>query len=524
MKARIALVLVAAVAVAVASAVAARASGAFGAAQAPLLRIGEVNSAVSTLDIARDASGNGGTVDDLGMESLLRFAPNGKLIPWLATSYSHPSPNLYIFKLHKGVKFWDGNEMTATDVANALNYYRYPKFRTVVNFNSVRSVTAKDKYTVVATLKHPDASFLTHIPGSVIFEKAFQQAHGEKMGQPGVLIMGTGPWMFDSFDPTSGVELSANPHWWKGQVPYKHISVKWFASETSMALALRSNEIDAVPFVFAPREFATTSGVKVQVAPHCSVWNFGMNTKNGPWADIHVRKAVAYAIDKQGVVKAYGGYVTPAQTLIPKSQLLALASAKQVNALLKSLPQYPYSVAKAKAELAKSKYPNGFSGTMDSFDYGSSLNVAEAVAGSLAKIGINLKVTNIGLAAAIAELTGPRDKIGGNMVPYGCISPDANYYPNVLLGKKAAAQGGFGIANYDPPIVDKLMAEGLAAGNPAKRLAIYGQLLRKLATDVPYVPVINLEAAYAISPKFTWQGYSYFDNLQGPWALAIKPK
>ena len=95
-----------------------------------------------------------------------------------------------------------------------------------------------------------------------IFEKKFADEHPATMGRPGVLIMGTGPWQIDSFDPTTGVELSANPHWWGGTVPVRQISVKFFASETSEALAFRAGEID-VAFPNDGATFAAASGAKV---------------------------------------------------------------------------------------------------------------------------------------------------------------------------------------------------------------------------------------------------------------------
>ena len=61
--------------------------------------------------------------------------------------------------------------------------------------------------------------------------------------------MGTGPWELDSFDPTTGAEMSANPNWWGGKVPIQHISVKVFSNETSLELAMRAGEIDLDPYI-----------------------------------------------------------------------------------------------------------------------------------------------------------------------------------------------------------------------------------------------------------------------------------
>ncbi len=98
----------------------------------------------------------------------------------------------------------------------------------------------------------------------------FAEAHKGAFGQPGVLVMGTGPWEVDTLDPTTGAELSANPNWWGGKVPIQHISVKFFNNETSEALAFRAGEIDLDDSVTDPRSFAATSGAKLLTARSCN--------------------------------------------------------------------------------------------------------------------------------------------------------------------------------------------------------------------------------------------------------------
>src|SRR5262249_12802341 len=158
------------------------------------------------------------------------------------------------------VKFWDGAELTADDVANAINYYCFPESRLAFQFAFIRNVTAPSRYTVVVNLKKPDPYALTKlaVTGGGIFEKKFQQAHKADMGKPGVFTMGTGPWKYVSFDPTSGVEFTANTHYWRGPVPFQHISYKFLANEQTEALAVRAGQLDAVAYVTDPVSFAAT--------------------------------------------------------------------------------------------------------------------------------------------------------------------------------------------------------------------------------------------------------------------------
>src|SRR5262245_2418696 len=85
----------------------------------PLLRYGTV-SFFASLDPARSTGGNSPLL--FGTETLMTYGPDGRVVPNLATSEKQLNPFHYRYTLRKGVKFWDGNELTAADVAGSLNY------------------------------------------------------------------------------------------------------------------------------------------------------------------------------------------------------------------------------------------------------------------------------------------------------------------------------------------------------------------------------------------------------------------
>jgi peptide/nickel transport system substrate-binding protein len=488
----------------------------------PLLRIGFAGSAPSSLDVSRSKSASP-QLSSLVLEQLMQIGPDGRLKPWLAQSVTEPNATTYVYHLRRGVKFWDGSELTSADVANSLNYERYPGMLTAYAYASVRSVTTRDRYTVVVMLKHPDASW-PYVPAQYvaqIFEKRFADAHKGTMGQPGVLIQGTGPWIPQSLDPTSGAELSANPHYWGGPVGVQHISVKFLADETSLALAFRSGAIDVYPQVGDPRAFAAASGARIVSVPGCQQNYLSMNTGAAPWSDVHVRRAVAYALNRRDIIAASGGPAVPVSTMIPPSQLELLGTQAQVNAVLKSLPQYPYDLAKARQEMARSAYPNGFKTSLVEFNYGSVIDVSQVISAQLKKIGIDATVDDVGVGPWVAAVTGAADKRPATFTPSGCNSPDPSFY-TFVLGSKNTRPGFWNTANYTPPTVDALLRQGITTVNPARRLAIYGKLLQRLALDVPYVPLFTKTGNLAISSRFSWPAFnSTFFNRA--WALEIKP-
>jgi peptide/nickel transport system substrate-binding protein len=497
-------------------------SGSGGAGAAiPLLRAGTAFGS-STLD---PLTTQGCATDYCGlfMERLMKFSPGGRLEPQLAASMTEPSPVTYEFHLRPGVKFWDGNEMTSADVVASLKYQEAPGSETATYYTDVKSIVADGPETVVVTLKQPDSIWPQNMAyEGVIFEKSFFDAHKSTFGKPGTLVMATGPWQVDSFDPTTGIELSANPHWWGGTVPVQRISFKFFTSETSEALAMRAGEID-VAFPSDGATFAAASGAKITSWLNNQIGYFSMNTRLAPWSDLHVRRAVAYALNRTDIIAADGGATSarPLYQFFPAIDLDLLGSAAQVSSLIGALPKYSFDLGAARAQMAASAYPHGFTASMDTCNYGDFINTDQVIAAELLKIGITLKLKPVTCDAWVTELYGPK-----NFGPMFSTSHSSIVDPAGLaayeLGSQAIPVGGSNSANWAPPAVDSLLTAGVATSDAAARLSIYQQVLTHMAADVPYVPLFQNNAFLATSSKFTLPALG-MDSFELAWALNVKP-
>src|SRR2546425_997865 len=76
---------------------------------------------------------------NFGLESLTTLGSNGQVVPWLAQSITHPRPTVYVYNLRRGVKFWDGTELTSADVVSSLNYQRKPGSNIGYSYGNVQS-------------------------------------------------------------------------------------------------------------------------------------------------------------------------------------------------------------------------------------------------------------------------------------------------------------------------------------------------------------------------------------------------
>jgi peptide/nickel transport system substrate-binding protein len=166
-------------------------------------------------------------------------------------------------------------------------------------------------------------------------------------------------------------------------------------------------------------------------------------------------------------------------------------------------------------------YPHGFSATILSSNDATSLDENQVAAAELARIGIRLQVKAIAETASQAVDTGPAAQRPTGMSGGGCFQPDPNTYSD-FLGSNNIQAGSWNMADYAPPEVDTLLAQGEATSDPAQRFAVYSKLFQRLQADEPYVGLFVQDSTGAISPKFRWPDYSpwWWDEA---YTLGIRP-
>jgi peptide/nickel transport system substrate-binding protein len=470
-----------------------------------------------TMDPTRQTNPNG---DSICLELLMKLTPTGQVEPNLAQSVTQPTPATYVYHLRHGVRFWDGNEMTSADVANAINYQRYPGGLDTQFYTDVKSVKATDKYDVTITLKHPDAGwrYVFAFTG-YIWEKKFQDEHKATFGQPGTLVMGTGPYIVKSVDPTQGAEFVANPHYWGGNASIQQVGIKVFSTEQSEALAFRAGDIDlAFP---TSTSFAATANTKLIEAASPEQDFFTMNTRFAPFNNVHVRRAIAYAINPKDVIAAAGGGATADYTMMPPITLRELASQAQVNALIKSLHPYEFNLAKAKAELAQSPNPQGFTFTFNTISYGTYTSELQAIAGDLSRVGITMHI-NVQATGDWLKAYYTTTGLTGLYSYFAPLSPDPGYIPQLIYTSKGEVSGGLNAARYSTTQLDSLVTEAQTASNPQKRFAIYSKLLSVVQPLALYVPIYVKNNFLAIDSKFSFSGFNGYSGYNEPFILQIK--
>ena len=237
------------------------------------------------------------------MEPLYTVAPDGKTLkPWLATSYKVSNDGkTYTFTLRQGVKFSNGQPMTSADVKFSIDDARAQTKGWGYLDAAIKNITAPNPNTVVFHLKYKWAPFLADIAlfaNGIIPNNFAGQTRKAFYKHP----IGTGPFMWDKRVVGQSVTFKRNPNYWQKGKPYLD-SVTWtyVTDENTRELQLRGGQIqvDEFPPFNSITKLQNTNGVTMTLFPSTRTDYLEMNEKYAPLADVHVRRAISYAIDRK---------------------------------------------------------------------------------------------------------------------------------------------------------------------------------------------------------------------------------
>lgn len=485
-----------------------------------------MGATIRGLEYTHSADSGSATVISVGCETLVRYDRNGGLVPALAASFSTPNATTYVYHLRPGVKFWDGKPLTTADVIYSLQQAASKTAGSQIAsfYSSVKSMTAKGR-TITIKLSAPDPYFRYSPAVTYILEKAFWQKHGKDTGSPGTLTMCTGPYRFTKFVPDDRVEATRFNGYWGQKPEVKNVVMRFITNDATRLLAMRSGEIDGSFRISQDQidQWKRLSGVSVKLAPELRTAYLSLDLDTAPWSDVHVRRAVAYALDKAGLVKAVlRGYGQTAPVMPPPQQWGDVAPQSYVAKLYKAFPSYPFSIAKAKAELARSKYPNGFTATLPYPDSQQTLGKAAlSLAANLKQIGVTLNVQQVTTDAWFTALFAHKD-LGAQIISWGVDYPDPADALHFIYDSAFATANSFNTANYKNTQMDKLLHIQQNSVNPKVRADAVGNALKLSARDVPYIPIWYQEVAMALKSKYTYDFGTWY--LYTPWVAGIKSR
>jgi peptide/nickel transport system substrate-binding protein len=449
-------------------------------------------------------------------DALVKFTPGAPQGKSLAEAWSVSKDGLvYEFVLRKGVKFHDGEVMTADDVKFSFERYRGASAKLLKD--RVASVEVVDPYKVRFHLKKPWLDFMTFFATPATGAAwIVPKKYVEKVGDEGFkkAPVGAGPYKFVSFKPGVELVLEAHEGYWRKPPAVKTLVLRVIPDESTRLAALKRGEVDIAYSITGAlaEELKTTPGLKLAPTYFTfTTWLLFTDQwdPKSPWHDKRVRLAANLAIDRQAINQAaYLGLAKPALSFVPSGMDYFWAP-----------PPYKYDPGKAKQLLTEAGYPGGFDSGFLSGEmiYGSA--IGEPVANYLQAVGIRTKLRLMERAAFYKEYA--EKKLRGTLHT-GSGAP-GNTATRI---DSYAVTGGTYVYNTYPE-VDGLFSEQVNEQNPRVRTQILQKIQQIIHERVMFAPVMEPAFLNGVGPRVGFSGLGAIANFpySAPYEdLTIKAK
>jgi len=465
-----------------------------------------------------------GAVMALAQEGLLAFGDDLSLTEAVASSWEQKDPTTYVYTLRDGVKFHDGSDVTVEDVVASMTWHldEQAGSQLGVFYASVDTIEATGDREVTVTLVAPDATW-QYTPGHMagfIFKES-QLADVDTLGSPDNLPIGTGPYKVVEFIPQDRVVLERFDDYWGENGPAKRIVITGIPDPQTRLFALRDGEIDGtfdVPLSEVD-QWEALDNASALTAPSLGIDLFTMDYDDPPFDDIHVRRAIAHALDSNGIVAAaLQGAGDDAVTVNPPGIWAGVSSESDVNSFYSTLPQYEFDLEKAAAELAQSSVPDGFEFTLKVPDLPNLTTSALVLSESLSEIGITMTVEQVDFGTWLDIYFGHEEGLGMQAMEWFPDFADPVNYPLLFLHSDQAIVDGVNASNYRNDRVDELIDTAITESDAAAREAALQEMFEITTDEVAVLNIVWPDSAMALSDDLRFDGYNAFwYNI--PWAI-----
>jgi peptide/nickel transport system substrate-binding protein len=444
----------------------------------------------------------------------------GVLKPALAKSWKQTSPTTYVYTLRDDAMFSDGVPVTIDDVIYSIGMAQDKKISPNIAYYwaNTKSVDKTADNEVTITLDSPDVAFEwgpCAANALWVTSQEFVESNNGEIGTPSTLIYGTGPYKVTKFEPDSMVELERVDTWWGGTAPAKTVRIDFIPEEATRLLARQQEDIDMAINVSLDQAQAweDTENTSVYFAPNRSYVGIDFYVKAPPFDDIHVRRAIAYACDRQAYVEQLlDGHGEAATALTTPEQVEGVYGPEGAREALSVVLDLPYDLDAAKAELAQSKVPDGFTTKVGISNSAPQVSAAFQV--------LKQAVEPLGIIIEIDEMPVEQwyDTIGSK--DWGLAYMDYTSTTGDPAEMSTWFLGPYGPAGYTNDEVTALMDKVMKETDPKKRADTLIEAQRVAMEDIPYIPLWWGVAATAISDQYAIEDFGSY-TFVSPWTPRI---
>lgn len=407
--------------------------------------------------------------------------------PGLATKWEQSDDKLtWTFHLREGATFHNGDPVTAEDVKFSIDTATDPDLPFGSLNEQIKSVEAKDESTVVVTTKVPWSPLpadLALFANSIVPKDYAGMSEKEFADKP----IGSGPFKFDSWTKGQTLKIVKNAEYWDTGKPYlDSVTFNTVPDSNTRAEQLLGDQahINEFPPYSTIEGLKSTPNVQIETFDSSKINYLNINHREAPLNDVHVRRALALALDRDAIIEAVTfGNAKPATTFMSPA---LWGHDPDVEGL-------KFDVEEAKAEMAKSKHPQGFDLklTIGSGDPDSAA-IAQIAQEAYSKIGVKLTINPLDSASS------RQARMSGNFQLMTGYATTDIIDPDQMAG--FLVKGGNPINNgYKNADVDAAITEAAQTDDREKRMELYSQVQQTTTDEVALIPLYYSPAVFSFS-------------------------
>ena len=426
-------------------------------------------------------------------DAMVKPLPGNPMAPALAESWTtSPDGLVYEFVLRKGVRFHNGDPVTADDVKFSFERYRGAAYKVLKE--SVAAIEIPDPGRVRFRLKRAWPDFMTFYYNATGAAWIVPKKYVEKVGDEGFkkAPIGAGPYKFVSFTPGVELVLEAFDQYWRKAPNVKRLVLKAIPDETTRLAALKRGEVDVAYAIRGAlaEEIRRTPGLTLKPnVGQATFWVYFTEQwdPKSPWHDRRVRLAATYAIDRTSMNQAETlGFSKITWSIIPSSFEFYWQP-----------PAYGYDPAKSKQLLAEAGHPNGF----DAGDYfvdAAIANVGEPVVNYLNAVGIRTKLRPIERASFFKGYAEKKYK--------GLVQGGSGAFGNAATRIEAFVAGGGTYVYGSYGDIDGFFREQATELDPKRREAMLHKIQQLMHEKVIVAPIWLNSGMNGVGPRVEESG------------------
>ncbi len=416
----------------------------------------------------------------------------GAIAPQIATAWKRLSDTETEFTIRSDVTFHDGAPLTAEDVAFSVKRITDPAFGSpqLGQFNQIVKAEATSPTTVKLTTNGVYPALLAQLVKLSVVPKHVV----EKVGKDAFNLkpVGSGPYKFESWQRGVQVTLSRNDAYWGDKGAFKSAVFRAVPDAATRVADLQTGTSDLVVTLNSDlaAEIEKSGRGKILSVLTERVAYFGMNSFKRPLDDVRIRRAIAYAIDKEGIVDGIlAGY--------PKvvGELASPAHFGWVD----GIEPYPYDLKKAKALIAEvgdaAKTPLEFA-TSPVYDQ----RVIQAIQQMLNDAGLNVQIKMTDMATYLKGQQSSSPETA-NVLSYGrwsCACQDAD---GIMFPLLHSSSNWSRVRNAK---LDELLSAARVEPDDAKRKAFYAEAHKIARDEVSVLPLYQEAVIYGAAKPLQW--------------------